>query len=120
MLSRTVPVGMGEGRIASKLGAIQADYPDVSIGSYPKMLDGAFATDIVLRARDAGRLDLAAQAVEQMVAAMMQAVGSGGQRLCRFCGRHCGERPRSCESATGEGAERTGGEILAYRQRLYQ
>jgi molybdenum cofactor synthesis domain-containing protein len=73
MLSRTVPVGMGEGRIASKLGAIQADYPDVSIGSYPKMLDGAFATDIVLRARDAGRLDLAAQAVEQMVAAMMQA-----------------------------------------------
>jgi molybdenum cofactor synthesis domain-containing protein len=73
MLSRTVPVGMGEGRIAGKLGAIQADYPDVSIGSYPKMLDGAFATDIVLRSRDAARLDEAAQAVERMVAAMMQA-----------------------------------------------
>lgn len=73
MLSRTVPVGMGEGRIAAKLGAIQADYPDVSIGSYPKMLDGAFATDIVLRSRDAARLDEAAQAVERMVAAMMQA-----------------------------------------------
>lgn len=73
MLSRTVPVGMGEGRIASQLGAIQADYPDVSIGSYPKMLDGAFATDVVLRSRDAGRLEQAALAVEKMVAAMMQA-----------------------------------------------
>ena len=75
MLSRTVPVGMGEGRIAKQLGEIQLDYPDVSIGSYPKMLDGAFATDIVLRSRDAGRLDEAATAVEKMVAAMMQANG---------------------------------------------
>lgn len=73
MLSRTVPVGMGEGRIASKLGEIQDEFPDVSIGSYPKMLDGAFATDIVLRSRDAERLDLAARAVETMVAAIMNA-----------------------------------------------
>jgi len=73
MLSRTVPVGMGEGRIASKLGEIQGEFPDVSIGSYPKMLDGAFATDIVLRSRDAERLDLAARAVETMVAAIMNA-----------------------------------------------
>jgi len=75
MLSRTVPVGMGEGRIARQLGEIQLDYPDVSIGSYPKMLDGAFATDIVLRSRDEARLDEAARAVEAMVAAMMQANG---------------------------------------------
>jgi len=75
MLSRTVPVGMGEGRIAKQLGEIQLEFPDVSIGSYPKMLDGAFATDIVLRSRDEGRLDQAARAVEAMVAAMMQANG---------------------------------------------
>lgn len=75
MLSRTVPVGMGEGRIAKRLGEIQLDYPDVSIGSYPKMLDGSFATDIVLRSRDESRLDEAARAVEAMVAAMMQANG---------------------------------------------
>lgn len=75
MLSRTVPVGMGEGRIARQLGEIQLDYPDVSIGSYPKMLDGAFATDIVLRSRDEARLDEAARAVEAMVAGMMQANG---------------------------------------------
>jgi len=75
MLSRTVPVGMGEGRIAKQLGEIQLDYPDVSIGSYPKMLDGSFATDIVLRSRDEARLDEAARAVEAMVAALMQANG---------------------------------------------
>jgi molybdenum cofactor synthesis domain-containing protein len=68
MLSRTVPANMGEGRIAARLGAIQKDFPDVSIGSYPKMLDGGFATDVVLRSRDEARLDEAAASVAAMIA----------------------------------------------------
>jgi molybdenum cofactor synthesis domain-containing protein len=71
MLSATVPASMGEGRIAAGLGAIQEDFPDVSIGSYPKMLDGGFATDIVLRSRDAGRLATAVQAVETLIASLL-------------------------------------------------
>ncbi|MCX5496972.1 molybdopterin-binding protein [Kaistia dalseonensis] len=75
MLSRTVPANMGEGRIAAQLGAIQKDFPDVAIGSYPKMLDGGFSTDIVLRSRDADRLDEAARAVEAMIASIWAAQG---------------------------------------------
>ena len=71
MLSATVPASMGEGRIAAGLGAIQQDFPDVSIGSYPKMLDGGFATDIVLRSRDADRLAVAVRAVEELIASLL-------------------------------------------------
>ncbi len=71
MLSATVPASMGEGRIAAGLGAIQKDFPDVSIGSYPKMLDGGFATDIVLRSRDEVRLAEAVRAVEQLIASLL-------------------------------------------------
>lgn len=73
MLSATVPASMGEGRIAAGLGAIQKDFPDVSIGSYPKMLDGGFATDIVLRSRDEARLAEAVRAVEQLIASLLTA-----------------------------------------------
>ncbi len=73
MLSATVPASMGEGRIAAGLGAIQKDFPDVSIGSYPKMLDGGFATDIVLRSRDAERLAVAVRAVEELIAGLLVA-----------------------------------------------
>ena len=73
MLSATVPASMGEGRIAAGLAAIQLDFPDVSIGSYPKMLDGGFATDIVLRSRDGDRLALAVRAVEELIAGLLVA-----------------------------------------------
>ncbi len=75
MLSATVPASMGEGRIAAGLAAIQQDFPDVALGSYPKMLDGGFATDIVLRSRDAARLALAVSAVEGLIADLLRAKG---------------------------------------------
>src|SRR5690606_15742642 len=37
VLSETVSASVGESLIAVRLGAIQADFPDVSIGSYPQM-----------------------------------------------------------------------------------
>ena len=66
--SRSVFANMGEGVIAKGLAEVQAAFPDVTIGSYPKQLDGRFATDLVIRSRDEARLDAAAQAVEELVA----------------------------------------------------
>ncbi|MBB5754470.1 competence/damage-inducible protein A [Prosthecomicrobium pneumaticum] len=73
MLSRTVHAPVGESRIAAGLAAIQADFPDLSLGSYPKMADGRFSTDLVIRGRDAARLDAAEAAVAAMVAAVVGA-----------------------------------------------
>jgi molybdopterin-biosynthesis enzyme MoeA-like protein len=74
MLSRSVPAGMGEGKIAQPLGRIQTDYPEVAIGSYPT-LDPAigFTTTIVLRSRNEARLI----AAEEAVKAMIEAIKSG-------------------------------------------
>ena len=73
MLSRSVPAGMGEGRIAKGLGEVQAAFKDVMIGSYPTLersATGGFTTTIVLRSRDEARLDEAVAAVEAMLAAV--------------------------------------------------
>jgi molybdenum cofactor synthesis domain-containing protein len=69
MLSRSVPAGMGEGKIAKALGEIQAAYSDVAIGSYPSFdpVTG-FTTTIVLRSRDEARLAAAEAAVVKMIA----------------------------------------------------
>jgi molybdenum cofactor synthesis domain-containing protein len=68
MLSRSVFANMGEGVIAKGLADVQAAFPDVTIGSYPKQVDGRFTTDLVIRSRDEARLAEAAKAVEDMVA----------------------------------------------------
>jgi molybdenum cofactor synthesis domain-containing protein len=68
MLSRSVPAGMGEGRIAKRLGEIQADFPDVIIGSYPSFdQTTGFTTTVVLRSRDETRLTAAEVAVVGML-----------------------------------------------------
>ena len=67
VLSRTLPFTQGEGAIAKGLGAIQEDFDDVSIGSYPTMLNGRFVTNIVMRGRDEERLDAAEKAVAHLI-----------------------------------------------------
>ncbi len=62
----TLPFNCGEGDLAESLAAIDADHPDVSIGSYPKLVDGKFSTEIVLRSRDAAALDAATQAAQKL------------------------------------------------------
>jgi molybdenum cofactor synthesis domain-containing protein len=62
----TLPFNCGEGDLAERLAAIDADHPDVSIGSYPKLIDGKFSTEIVLRSRDAAALDAATQAAQKL------------------------------------------------------
>ena len=59
LLSQTLRVMRGEGEIASGFGQLAADYPDLSMGSYPFSLNGVFGTNLVIRGTDPARLDQA-------------------------------------------------------------
>jgi len=65
--SRTVSAYLAEGVVAQRLGALQAQYPDVEIGSYPFYQINRFGISIVLRCTDKARLDQAAEAYKQIV-----------------------------------------------------
>ncbi|MEO6633975.1 MAG: molybdopterin-binding protein [Devosia sp.] len=75
VLSIAIKCRVGEGHIGTPLAALQAEYPDVKMGSYPRMGDGAVMTELVLRSSDEARLALAAKAVHAMVAAQHAAAG---------------------------------------------
>jgi molybdenum cofactor synthesis domain-containing protein len=68
MLSETVRADAREGDIGSQLGEIAKANPEVAIGSYP-FFDPQHGpnTNVVLRARDAGKLAAAKRAVEDML-----------------------------------------------------
>ena len=71
MLSRTLEApNVPEGRYGDALGVIAKARPDVIIGSYPSFADGKFRNQIVVRGRDAAKIDEAADAVAAMLAAM--------------------------------------------------
>ncbi|MBI77174.1 MAG: competence/damage-inducible protein A [Rhodospirillaceae bacterium] len=60
VLSRGMAMDLGEGTIADSLSALQQKYPDIDIGSYPQMRqDKGFTVSLVLRGRNAERLNLA-------------------------------------------------------------
>jgi molybdenum cofactor synthesis domain-containing protein len=73
--SVTIKCRVGEGTIAASFGALQGQYPDVKMGSYPRMGDGAVMTELVLRSSDEARLAEAAKAVQAIVAAEHQRAG---------------------------------------------
>jgi len=52
-----------EGDFSEPLAVIQADHPEVGIGSYPVFIDGRYRCKLVLRARDEGRLAAARDAI---------------------------------------------------------
>jgi molybdenum cofactor synthesis domain-containing protein len=66
MASRSVEFRGGEGDAAKPLGDIQKAYPMVVIGSYPFQAPDGFATNLVLRSRDAAALEEAYGAVCRM------------------------------------------------------
>ncbi len=68
LLSVTIPCPFGEGKIGTALAEIQKAHPDTIIGSYPRMADGSFSVEIVVRSKDQTALDAAREAVEAMVA----------------------------------------------------
>ena len=59
LLSQSWRILRGEGEVAAPLAAIAADYPDLSIGSYPFHQSGAHGTNIVMRGTDPGLLNAA-------------------------------------------------------------
>jgi molybdenum cofactor synthesis domain-containing protein len=75
VLSRTVPAQVGEGLVAAPLAALQAEYPDVKMGSYPRMGDGAVRTELVLRSPDEARLAEATEKLRKIVAEAHRAAG---------------------------------------------
>jgi len=56
-----------EGAIAGPLGAIQADYPDLDMGSYPFYRGQRFGTTVVFRGTDEADLAAAAEAFRDVV-----------------------------------------------------
>ncbi|MDI1345025.1 MAG: molybdopterin-binding protein [Pseudolabrys sp.] len=69
MLSASVRADAKEGDIGTELGAVAKAYPDAIIGSYPFIDEnGGPNTNIVVRSRDAGKLDEVRAAVEAMLA----------------------------------------------------
>lgn len=59
LLSQSLRVDRGEGEIAGPFGALAAEFPDLSMGSYPFIQNGAHGTNLVIRGTDAARLDQA-------------------------------------------------------------
>lgn len=66
LLSQTLRVLRGEGEIAAGFGRLAAEYPDLSMGSYPFSLNGAFGTNLVIRGTDPARLDAAMLALGKL------------------------------------------------------
>lgn len=57
--SQTLRVNKGEGDIAAPFAALAADYPDLSMGSYPFTQNGVFGSNLVIRGTDAAMVSAA-------------------------------------------------------------
>jgi molybdenum cofactor synthesis domain-containing protein len=69
ILSETVLADRKEGDIGTALAEVAKAHPDTQIGSYPFFSETGPNTNIVVRAKDAGKLALAIDAVKTMLAA---------------------------------------------------
>jgi molybdenum cofactor synthesis domain-containing protein len=71
--SRSITVYLGESAIAAPLSRLQAEHPEVDIGSYPFNRDGRYGTTLVMRSTDVQLLDI----VKTKLAALI--VNAGAQ-----------------------------------------
>jgi molybdenum cofactor synthesis domain-containing protein len=67
VLSLAISSNLGEGKVATGLGEIQARYPDIAIGSYPYFRAGNYGTTLVLRGTDMAVLQRAGEEVRQLI-----------------------------------------------------
>jgi len=65
--SQTVAARIGEGKIAAGLMAIQKDFPELAIGSYPYYREDGFGVQLVARGRDEAKVEQAAIAIEALI-----------------------------------------------------
>ncbi|MFN3578363.1 MAG: competence/damage-inducible protein A [Tabrizicola sp.] len=66
LLSQSLRVDRGEGEIAGPFAALAAEFPDLSMGSYPFIRNGAHGTNLVIRGTDPARVDAAMVRLTQM------------------------------------------------------
>ena len=59
LLSQSLRVNRGEGEIAGPFATLAAEFPDLTMGSYPFVQNGSFGTNLVIRGTDGARLDAA-------------------------------------------------------------
>ncbi len=71
LISRTLRIDLPEGDIAAPLARLAAEFSDISIGSYPFILNGQFGANIVFRSADETRL---ASAIQKFLVLFPQAV----------------------------------------------
>ena len=78
LLSRTIGSFVPEGTIATSLGLLQDDYPDLDIGSYPFYFDGKPGSNLVLRGPDQARIDEAALRLHDLIVDLGGTAVEGG------------------------------------------
>lgn len=59
LLSQSLRINRGEGEIAGPLSDLAAEFPELSIGSYPFQRNGMYGANIVIRGTDGGQVDAA-------------------------------------------------------------
>jgi molybdopterin-biosynthesis enzyme MoeA-like protein len=67
--SRSVTAFLGESQIAGPLREIQAQFPNVDLGSYPFFKQDRYGTSLVMRGTDEGLLDEMLEEVKQAIVA---------------------------------------------------
>ena len=67
LISRSLRIERPEGEIAAPLAVIAADFPALSIGSYPFIQEGIYGTNIVLRGTDPTPLEAALAALRPLL-----------------------------------------------------
>ena len=66
LMSQTYRVDRPEGDVAKELGNLAARFPQLSIGSYPFIREGAYGTNIVVRGHDSAAVDAAMIALAKL------------------------------------------------------
>ena len=59
LVSQTLRIDRGEGDIAGPLSDLAREFPDLSIGSYPFIQNGAYGSNIVIRGSDGAQVNAA-------------------------------------------------------------
>jgi molybdopterin-biosynthesis enzyme MoeA-like protein len=59
LLSQSLEVWRGEGEIAADFASLAADFPSLSMGSYPFARNGVYGTNLVVRGTDPAAIDAA-------------------------------------------------------------
>ena len=65
--SRTVGAFLGESEVADDLAAIQSDFPEIDLGSYPFYRPSGYGTNLVMRGTDEDELEAMLERVSQMI-----------------------------------------------------